>query len=155
MNEALNILKPDAGDRQRELSSRWRIGGMIGLIVGLLSICPADAGAAVTSTNNSGTITAGNTWQTLLMAGSGSRVACQLQNPLYLTNGAVNTSPLFVAVQVPLLTLQGLSINAAQAYAFQLSPGGSYNCADGSGVEQSVLNITGPTTGQPFIFTSQ
>lgn len=147
----------------RPCSPFWNIRGSaaarsVSLVVGVLALVStsSETWAAVTSTNASSTIAASNTWQQLLAASGGTgRIACQLQNPLYDAIGNINTSVLFVVVGTAFGALNGMGVWPSRATSFQLAPGGSYNCADGSGVEQAVLSISGGTMGQPFIFTWQ
>lgn len=92
------------------------------------SVQPAPAGA--TSTDASGTVTLGGTYQTAIAASS-IRKGCLIQNPTTATE--------VLSVKV-----------GTMAAPFTILAGGTFSCASGSIVVTDAITITAPTTGHAF-----
>lgn len=93
----------------------------------------------VLSNNNSGTITTGGTFQTLLAVNS-NRKGCLIQNP------AAASETLFVFV--------GSGI-ASTAKSFALSAGSAFSCFAGNIVISDVIQVEAATTSHTFTETDQ
>ncbi len=104
---------------------------------------PASQGAPLTtaSNNNSGSITTGGTFQTLLASNS-SRKGCLIQNP------TTASEPLYVSVGIA-------TGSATLAKAFSLAPGASFRCANGGLVVTDNIAVTAPTTAHAFAEVDQ
>ena len=98
-------------------------------------------GTGVTSTNNSGSIITGGTFQTLLAANA-ARKGCLIQNP------TTATEPLYVSVAVA-------TASASIAKSYSLAPGASFSCASGLAVITDNIAVTAATTAHAFVETDQ
>jgi hypothetical protein len=111
--------------------------------------CPTSIGGAVLvqaagsmSNNNSGTITTGGTFQTLLAANS-ARKGCTIQNP------TTATEPLYVSVAIA-------TGSATTAKSFSLVPGATFQCTQMAGpVITDNIAIEAATTGHVFVEIDQ
>jgi hypothetical protein len=83
-----------------------------------------------TSTDASGTVTTGTTYQTAIAASS-TRKGCLIQNPTTATE--------VLSVKV-----------GTMAAPFTILAGGTFSCASGSIVVTDAITITAPTTGHAF-----
>lgn len=96
---------------------------------------------ALTTTNASGTITSGGTFQSIL-ASSATRKGCLIQNP------TTATEPLFVFF--------GVNGSATTANSISLGPGASVSCAVGGlGVATDNVSATATTTSHAYVEMSQ
>ena len=97
--------------------------------------------APATTTNASGTIVTGGTFQSIL-ASSGTRVGCLIQNPTTATE--------------PLYVFFGANASATTAKSISLAAGGSVNCAVGGlGVATDNISATATTSTHAFVEMSQ
>lgn len=86
--------------------------------------------AAVPSTNASGTVTSGGTYQTVFTS-STSRKGCSVFNPLTAT--------------------ESLSVRVGGAAVYGLSPGAAFGCgASGGTIISDLIEVTAATTGHAF-----
>lgn len=95
----------------------------------------------VPSTNISGTVTAGGTFQTILAANTTTRKGCSIENP------TTATEPLLVYASTPSSPAAGAS--------YSLGPGGIFNCASSNVVIGDAIAVTATTTGHAFTGNSQ
>lgn len=112
---------------------------VIALALGLMFAPHARAAPtyAATSTDASGSVTTGATFQTIIPASTyGSRGGCTIQNPTTATE--------------PLLVFFGPLASATTGKAYSLAPGAAISCTIGVGVLQDAVNVTGATTGHAF-----
>lgn len=104
-----------------------------------MSVTGAGGGAAgplgSTSTDRSGTVTLGGTYQTTLTANA-SRVGCLYQNPTTATE--------ILKIKV-----------GTMASPFEIAAGGSFSCGQGSMVVTDAITVTAATTAHAFIGVSQ
>lgn len=96
---------------------------------------------ALTTTNASGTITSGGTFQSIL-ASSATRKGCLIQNPTTATE--------------PLYVFFGANGSATTANSISLGPGASVSCAVGGlGVATDNVSATATTTSHAYVEMSQ
>lgn len=110
-------------------------------IIGATATCAAGGTApapvSVTSTNLSGTVTTGGTFQ-VLSAASTTRAGCFIQNPI------TATETLFVFF--------GANGSALTTKAVNLAPGSAVGCAtQGGGILGDNISVTAATTGHAFV----
>jgi hypothetical protein len=95
----------------------------------------------VVSTNNSGTITTGGSFQTVAALNS-SRKGCAVQNPVSATEN--------------LMVNFGTLGSATVSNSFSLAPGGAINCSNANGtVLEDAINVEAATTGHAFVLLVQ
>jgi hypothetical protein len=117
------------------------LSGIYKAVTGTLNVASTQSGTwnttplGVTSTDSSGTITTGGSYQSIIAA-SGTRKGCLIQNP------ATATEVLNVKF-------------ATMANPFTLLPGMSIGCNQGSVVLQDAVTATAPTTGHAFAALAQ
>ena len=99
----------------------------------------ATTGTDYASTEGSGTITSGGSFQTLFTA-SASRHGCLIENP------TTASEPLYVYVGSGSPTIGS---------AFSLGPGASFNCFNGVIVVDDLIAVEAATTSHAFIAKSQ
>jgi hypothetical protein len=85
--------------------------------------------SGATSTDASGTVTLGGTYQTAIAASS-IRKGCLIQNPT--------------------TAVEALNVRVGATTVFNLLAGGTFSCASGSIVVTDAITITAPTTGHAF-----
>lgn len=101
----------------------------------------ASAATPVSSTNISGTVTTGGTFQTILAANTTTRLGCSIENP------TTATEPLLVYASTPSSPTSGAS--------YSLGPGGIFNCSSGNLVIGDAIAVTATTTGHAFTGNAQ
>lgn len=102
---------------------------------GTVTVTPTN----VLSSDASGTVTAGGSYQTQLIVNR-NRLNCTIQN-----NDASKAEPLFVSI--------ASSPNAGNSYVLQY--GDSWSCTAGNVVMGDAIKISAATTGHTFVETSQ
>lgn len=102
--------------------------------------CSGAAVASLTTTNGSGAIATGGTFQSILAASS-TRKGCLIQNP--------------TTASEPLYVYFGANASATTANAITLAPGGAVNCAVGLGVATDNVSATATTTSHAYVEMSQ
>lgn len=96
---------------------------------------------ALTTTNGSGTIATGGTFQSIL-ASSATRKGCLIENPTTATE--------------PLYVFFGANGSATTSNSISLSPGGTVSCAVGGiGVATDNVSATATTTAHSYVEMSQ
>jgi hypothetical protein len=110
----------------------------LAFLAALISTPLAAQVTPVQSTDASGTITSGGSWQTLFAAAS--RRGCLIQNP------ATATEPLYVHDTTASPTL---------ANSWELPPGSSYACGANNLVVNGAIQIEAATTAHAYTATSQ
>lgn len=99
------------------------------------------SGTASPSTNRSGTVTTGGSFQSVLAA-STTRKGCLIENPTTATE--------------PLLVYIGTSgASQATGTSYTLPPGGTFSCASGNLVISDAISVSATTTGHAFTETDQ
>jgi hypothetical protein len=117
------------------------LSGIYKALINTLNVAATQSGAwnvtplGATSTDNSGTIAAGGSYQTIIAAG-GTRKGCQIQNPTTATE----------VLNVKFGTM---------ANPFTLLPGMSIGCNQGSLVLQDIVTGMAATTSHAFAATAQ
>lgn len=121
-------------------------GAIITAPVGTCATCvsiPTSAGASspLASTNISGTVTTGGTFQQVLAQNS-SRKGCLIENPTTATEA--------------LYIYASASGTASTTNAFSISPGSAFSCSSAGGtVIGDAVQVSATTTGHVFVGNSQ
>jgi hypothetical protein len=111
-----------------------RLGDASGAVLGVAGNAMVQRLDAVASTNGSGTVTTGGTYQTVFAANS-SRKGCTVYNPPAAT--------------------EVLNVRQAGAIVWPISPGGHFNCSSPGIVVSDLIEVTAATTSHAYTAAQQ
>ena len=128
-------------------------GGLINAPVGTCTTCVSmpitgsittspGTPTPIPSTNISGTVTTGGTFQTILAANTTTRKGCTIENPTTASEA--------------LSVFASTGAAATVATAFTIAPGSTFSCTlPGGAVISDAIQVTATTTGHAFVGNSQ